>query len=831
MPLKRFRIPSLTTRVTVLVLVIFVLGILALAVSLSSLMHQELEQQLGQQQRQVVAMAAQEIDQEMGDRLHALEQYASQMRVEQLPNNPALQHDLEQNFMLHRMFNGGTFVVDAQGTTVASVPDSVKRLGDNYMGREHIANALRLGKTSIGDAVIGRHTQVPVVSVAVPVRNPQGIVTGALVGAIDIGKTDFLNYVVDSAYGKTGGYLVVDKQHRRVVMATDKRRILEPSPPPGLYPHIDRYLNGYEDTAMFVNPMGVEVLQSNKSLTSVPWFVVVQLPTREAFAPIHAMQQRIIFFAALLTMLVATVVWWVLRRQFAPLKSAVSTLSHAGELTQFPSDLTIVRHDEVGQLMVAFNDLLESLRQRELALSDSELRYRTLVEWTPQAFLVFGDGTVVYANPEALRLFGAQSASELVGRAVIDLIHPEFRALAAERIKRAIDDHVLNPAVEAKFVKVDGTLIDVITQSRSITYGAREAVQVAIQDITERKSKDRHLRQLSQAVEQAPIAVVITDLQGNIEYANPAFTAITGYLQEEVVGGNPRILQSGRTPGQTFMALWKTLAAGKVWQGELFNRKKNGEEFVEYAVIAPVLDEAGAASHYVAIKQDITDRQQAQQQLQDSLQEKIALLHEVHHRVKNNLQVITSLLRMELRRTDDARTSSVLEDMKGRVHAMALLHETLYRAGNFATVDLAGYLRQLATQLFRIQAGQGLGVQLLLELVPCTVTMDQATTCGLLVNELMSNALKHGFPNGAGGTVTLRCTAASQAGEMTLEVQDNGAGLPGDFEQRRSQSLGLLLSSDMARQLGSELQIGSASGAGARFVVTFPLQDLPAAAA
>jgi PAS domain S-box-containing protein len=347
-----------------------------------------------------------------------------------------------------------------------------------------------------------------------------------------------------------------------------------------------------------------------------------------------------------------------------------------------------------------------------------------------------------------------------------------------------------------------------------------------VTDITERKAADAKLRQLSSVVEQAPIAVVITDLQGRIEYANPGFTLVTGYAPHEVIGANSSILQSGKTPQKVYADMWQTLARGEVWQGELHNRKKSGDIFVEHAVIAPVLDEQGQATHYVAVKQDITRRKQAEQMLLTSLDEKMALLNEVHHRVKNNLQVITSLLRLEAGRSTEPGTRTVLKDMQGRVYAMALLHETLYRAGNFAWIDLAAYLRQMATQAIRSQGGAGGEVQLLLELAPTQVAMDQATPCGLLANELLSNALKHGFPKGRSGVITLKSQPDVTAGVWRVCVKDNGVGLPADFDERRKHSLGLELVSDLARQLGGHLEVQAPEGGGASFCVVFPL-DLP----
>lgn len=235
-----------------------------------------------------------------------------------------------------------------------------------------------------------------------------------------------------------------------------------------------------------------------------------------------------------------------------------------------------------------------------------------------------------------------------------------------------------------------------------------------------------------------------------------------------------------------------------------------------------VIDFDGKPAVHVVL-QDITQRRLAEESLKASLEEKVALLNEVHHRVKNNLQVVTSLLRLEAGRSTRDDTRAVLSDMQGRIRTMALLHESLYRSGTFASVDMGAYLGQLATQAFRSLVPQGGIVQLQLDLKPLHVGMDQATPCGLLVNELISNSLKHGFPEGRPGAVRITLRPATTQGQWHLEVSDTGVGLPPDFEARRGQSLGLQLVSDLAHQLGGDLEVGP--GPGAVFSVNFSVDE------
>lgn len=238
----------------------------------------------------------------------------------------------------------------------------------------------------------------------------------------------------------------------------------------------------------------------------------------------------------------------------------------------------------------------------------------------------------------------------------------------------------------------------------------------------------------------------------------------------------------------------------------------------------PVAGGGGELVRIAGIAEDITDRRLAQQELQLSLAEKEALLKEVHHRVKNNLQVITSLLRLESGRNTEINTKTVLADMQARIRSMALLHESLYREGTFASVDLGAYLKQLVFQAFRAMGTPANAVALRLDLASVQVGMDQATPCGLLVNELISNCLKHGFPDGRHGQLQVQLQSVEAGAALLLTVADNGVGLADDFDILQGKSLGLQLVADLVRQIGGTLHIGS--GPGAVFDVHFPVDSL-----
>jgi PAS domain S-box-containing protein len=255
---------------------------------------------------------------------------------------------------------------------------------------------------------------------------------------------------------------------------------------------------------------------------------------------------------------------------------------------------------------------------------------------------------------------------------------------------------------------------------------------------------------------------------------------------------------------------------GEARQFDVRHRLASGElRDVEVFAASVTLD---GAPMIVSSIIDVTARKEAERALAASLDEKGALLKEVHHRVKNNLQVIISLLRLEAGRSGQPASKAALAEMQGRIQSMALLHETLYRSDDLAEVDLAVYLTRLAEQLFRAAAPRG-RVRLDLQLGSARINLEQAIPCGLLVNELLSNCLKHAFPDDRRGVVTLALHAVGDGPEVVLAVSDDGVGLPVDLEARRAGSLGLQLVVDLARQLRGALDIDR--GEGARFSLRF----------
>jgi signal transduction histidine kinase len=405
---------SLKARVTFFTLAIFVISIWALTYYISHMLRVDMERELGEQQFSAVSVMAAGVNEDLADRLKGLENIAGRMNSGMLSNKVALQEFLDSQSVLQHMFSGGLIVLNRDGTAVAEAPLSAGRIGINYADSDHVAVTLKEGKSTIGRPIMGRKLHSPLFTIVTPIHGAQGKVIGALNGVLDLGKPNFLDKVTESRYGQTGGYLLIAPQHRLIVTATDKSRIMQPMPAPGVNPQIERYVQGAEGSAVYVNAVGVEILNSVKAVPVAGWYLAANLPTEEAFAPIRDMQRRIVVAAIIFTLLAGILTWWMLKRQLSTMMAAAKTLAamtHSGETAKH---LPITRQDEIGDLIGGFNHLLDTVGQREAALRESEHSLRLAERQMSISQQISRTGSWVYSletnniwgSAEGLRIFG-----------------------------------------------------------------------------------------------------------------------------------------------------------------------------------------------------------------------------------------------------------------------------------------------------------------------------------------------------------------------------------------------------------------------------------------
>lgn len=318
------------------------------------------------------------------------------------------------------------------------------------------------------------------------------------------------------------------------------------------------------------------------------------------------------------------------------------------------------------KLEVKVRELEESLARRyevEVALRKSERFLNNIIENIPDMIFVKDARELrfIRVNKAGEELLGF-SREELMGKGDHDFFPPQEAAFFTGKDREVIDSgRSVDIPEETIRTRHNGTRI-LHTKKIPIPdeMGATHYLLGISEDITERKRAEEELLKLSSAIEQSPVSVVITDAKGNIEFVNPKFTEITGYEREEALGLNPRILKSGETPPEEYRKLWDTLSSGNVWHGEFHNKKKNGELFWEFATISPVKDRQGVITHYIAIKEDITNRKRLEEQLRHSQKMEAVgtLAGGVAHDFNNMLTAIIgfgSILDMKMAQDDPLR--------------------------------------------------------------------------------------------------------------------------------------------------------------------------------
>ncbi len=480
--------------------------------------------------------------------------------------------------------------------------------------------------------------------------------------------------------------------------------------------------------------------------------------------------------------------------------------------------------------------------EKELRLSDK------ILQQMPDAILVMDlEGRIQRWLGNAQQLFGYK-AHEAVGQPVQILTPPDALPDRTENITRIVNE-TGRFVGEMNCIRKDGSQIpiEIIAQDIKLPSGQTLAKISINRDITERKTADIALKQAYEVLEARVIertaklteanqalfneisqrarieealrkneqryralfersndAVFILDLDGVYLDSNQRAVDLFGYSKNDLIGQGYSILV---VPEQVEEAaeVHAILLAGEslpIYERQF--RKKDGTIIDVEVNVALVLDENGQPLHIQSIVRDISQRKSVEQQMLTSLREKEILLKEIHHRVKNNLQVISSLLDLQVGYVQDDAVQRMFQDSRSRIRSMALVHEQLYRTADLARIDFKDYIERLTGFLMSSYGSQIVMIDLILELTPVQLSVEKVVPLGLIINELVSNAIKHAFPNVAEGEITVQMKPQPN-NKICVVIKDNGIGLPADFDIHSSPSLGLTIVITLVDQLSGTI--------------------------
>ena len=479
-------------------LVIFLISTWSLAFYVSQRLRDDIQVLLGKQQLATASFRADEVNRALNEQLGTLGRIAALLDRETLVDRQALAAFLDGRPVLHGLFNGGLSVFDASGTMIGGTLPAGGRHGVNGNDQPDVAAALREGKASYGPPHTDANLLVPVFEMSAPVRDGAGNVIGALSGTILLDRAGFLDPILESYYGRSGYYLVVDPKDRVIVTSTGKRHLLDGLPPTGSNALLDRFVSGSDETGVMSDIDGTEVLASAKRIYQTDWFIVAALPTDEAFALIDAMRGYMVHAAIVLTLLAGGLTWWMIRRELSPMLQTMQTLGTLAKSGEPPHSLPVASLDEIGQLIGGFNHLLEALRQREVSLQDTLRFQNTMMEAVPSPIFYKDANGVYLGSNAAFERYIGRPRAQFVGKTVNDISPPDLAAIY-DRADRALLDNPGVQTYEASIVYADGSRHEVVFNKGTFTNSAGQVAGLVgvILDITERKLAEERIRNLA----------------------------------------------------------------------------------------------------------------------------------------------------------------------------------------------------------------------------------------------------------------------------------------------------------------------------------------------
>ena len=471
-----------------------------------------------------------------------------------------------------------------------------------------------------------------------------------------------------------------------------------------------------------------------------------------------------------------------------------------------------IEHEEKHAILGAIIDITERKKAEE-ALQKSQANLLALIE-NSQASIwsVDRDFRILTINSQFKEMFAFAYGVDLkVGMKITDCVSPKMKRTWVTRYNRAFRGESF--VIEEDFLIYGKTINAEISFNSIRNNGEITGVSVFSREITEQKQAKEALRESEEKYraifESFHDVYYRTDRKGLVTIISPSVRTHAGWDPEDIIGHPVTDFYRDPSKRETFRE--KLKESGVINDYELKLLSKDGR-VIDVSVSSKIIfGKDGKPTGVEGVLRDITDRKHAEEQVKSSLKEKEVLLQEIHHRVKNNMQIISSLLNLQSHHIEDDKVKDMFKMSRDRIKSMALIHEKLYQSKDLTKINFAQYIQSLAVHLLNTYNVSMERIKLNAKVTDVFLDINKAIPCGLIINELVSNSLKHAFPQDKKGNIRIQLNKGNN-GNVRLVVSDDGIGFSENVDFQHPDSLGLQLVNDLVDQLGGTLELDSSKG-------------------